>query len=369
MESTQDTELVVRPSRPEDRPGLLRLRREVYGDDVESGREAFFDWQYVRNPAGSGVVTIAEIDGEIVGELGALPTRFKLDQTETTAVMYVNFIVKPDLRGRGFGPAVDRVQRKQELDRDLWLMLGFVRLSNAPQLKVQTRKLGRVPFVAPAMLYRIIRPREVCRAAMGNSPLSRALGALAAGPVTLWNTARRPRAGRRGVEIKELRQADESLDRLWERVSRHYRYSVMKDRAFLSWRWFGDPRGCYRVLGAYRGGDLVGLTVTRTARWETLRLGVILEVLVEPSEREAADALVAAALDTIGDGVDMVSCMLQAGGAPIEALRRAGFVRIPSRLNPHEYILLGEALDGRMDLGPLVARESWHVSWGDFDVF
>ena len=44
MESTQDTELVVRPSRPEDRPGLLRLRREVYGDDVESGREAFFDW-------------------------------------------------------------------------------------------------------------------------------------------------------------------------------------------------------------------------------------------------------------------------------------------------------------------------------------
>ena len=123
------------------------------------------------------------------------------------------------------------------------------------------------------------------------------------------------------------------------------------------------------MLGAYRGSDLVGLTVARTAEWRALRLGVILELLVEPSDREAADALVGAAVEAIGNGVDMVSCMLQAGGAPVEALRRAGFMRIPSRLNPHEYVLLGEALDGRRDLEPLVAPGSWHVSWGDFDVF
>jgi hypothetical protein len=369
MGTDRSPDFDMREARPEDRRGLLDLRRATYGEQVESGNEALFEWQYHRNPAGEALVTVVEMGGEIVGELGALPTRFLLDGSTSTALLYVNFIVRADLRGRGFGPRIDAVQRQRALDRDLWLMLGFVRLSNAPQLRVQTKKLGKVPLVVPEMYYRIERPAAVARAAMGSSGISSVLGALSAGPVALWNAAHRPCTARRGVEVKEMREADESVDRLWASVSRHYRYSVVKDRAFVSWRFFQDPRKSYRVLGAYRGGDLVGLAVARRARWEALRLGVLLELLVEPRERDAADALVGAALAGMGGDVDLVSCMLQARGAAGAALRRAGFVRLPSKVNPHEYLLIGEAMDGRMDLTPLVSAEDWRISWGDFDTF
>ena len=98
-------------------------------------------------------------------------------------------------------------------------------------------------------------------------------------------------------------------------------------------------------------------------------MGVILDLLASPLDGEISQALVAAALEAVGDDVDMVSCMLRARGAPVSALRQAGFVRLPARLNPAEYVLVGEALDGRMDLDSMRARERWHVSWGDFDVF
>lgn len=369
MGSGEYQDSVVRALRPEDRARVLTLRKAAEGDLVESGREDYFDWQYFRNPAGHGVVTLVEVAGEVVGELGALPTEFKLDTQTTTAAMYVNFIVRPDLRGRGLGPDLDRLQREQELARDLWLMLGFIRLSNPPQVRVQMEKLKRIPFVTPRMYYRILRPGRVARRALRNPSLAVVAGSVARGPLALWNLVLRPRSRDPSLQVRSLAEPEPSLDDLWARVSSHYRYAVIKDCKFLAWRYFEDPRQCYRILGAYRGSDLAGLAVMRVAEWERLRVGVILDLLVEPGDRKTAACLVGAALDAIGEGVDFVSCMLQARGAAGRALSRAGFVQLPSSVNPHEYLLIGQALDGRMDLTPLTSSKDWYVSWGDFDVF
>jgi len=66
---------------------------------------------------------------------------------------------------------------------------------------------------------------------------------------------------------------------------------VIRDAAYLNWRFFDNPRFSYRVLAVRREGRLVGYAVFRKADSPLADSGLIMDWLVEEDDLETAELL------------------------------------------------------------------------------
>jgi len=98
------------------------------------------------------------------------------------------------------------------------------------------------------------------------------------------------RAGRMlGGVVDEVGSTDERFDRLWERQRRHYPFAVIRDAAFLRWRFLGHPEKDYSIY-TYRARltrELRGFAVI-AYDGETARL---VDILMPPGQRQIVDFL------------------------------------------------------------------------------
>ena len=93
------------------------------------------------------------------------------------------------------------------------------------------------------------------------------------------------------VEIRRIQDGDRpAYDELWDRVSNGYTISVVRDQAFLKWRFLQCPSKRCRILQATRRGALTGYLVFR-----------IVDVLTDRHDGETMRSLFLHAVRVIPD--------------------------------------------------------------------
>ncbi|MCP5195257.1 MAG: GNAT family N-acetyltransferase [Gammaproteobacteria bacterium] len=153
------------------------------------------------------------------------------------------------------------------------------------------------------------------------------------------------------IYTRPLTWDDPRLDRLWARLAPGFGLALIRDRAFLTWRYATNPFHTYDLLGFQVAGWLLGWAVVR---WAEDRLRVI-DLLVprrclEPALR-ALDHLAA-----VG-GVDDVEIWLPSSW-------RAA---ISGRLEPTE-VVVGNMI-WRLPIPTTEVRETLYYTMGDLDIF
>jgi hypothetical protein len=58
---------------------LCRLISDIFGRNWD---DQVLEWKYRRNPAGKALSAVAEKDGKVIGQTGAIPARFFVDGNE-----------------------------------------------------------------------------------------------------------------------------------------------------------------------------------------------------------------------------------------------------------------------------------------------
>jgi len=105
---------------------------------------------------------------------------------------------------------------------------------------------------------------------------------------------RRPRStSARQLTLITAHSFDERADRLWELTRDAFEFSVVRDSAYLNWRYCDPRAGIYRVRIAVDGGELAGFVVTTTIDGQTR----IVDLFAMPGDEEALRALIEDALD------------------------------------------------------------------------
>ena len=85
---------------------------------------------------------------------------------------------------------------------------------------------------------------------------------------------------------------------------------VVRDRAYLDWRFFRRPDATYTMLAATRGADLLGYLVLRRALRDGMPWGYLVDFLVDPESPAVWPMLVREALARFrADGVALVGCL------------------------------------------------------------
>jgi hypothetical protein len=109
--------------------------------------------------------------------------------------------------------------------------------------------------------------------------------------------------------------------------------------------------------------------VLRLLQLRGARLGFVVELLVDPAAPRAGRALLrSAARYTRAAGGVALSALLPAGGPVRDALRRAGFVRVPEPLHPQVIRLSARGFGRHAGSAALADPSAWLLSWADTDV-
>jgi hypothetical protein len=186
-------------------------------------------------------------------------------------------------------------------------------------------------------------------------------------------TVLRPRGvavARWGLSLQEEGGFDERFDDFWAKVAPKIALGTVRDRAFLSWRFQGSQFRHYTILTARCGEEIAGYAVLRETELQGLRLGLIVDLLVEPGERgDAAGAgLVREATRRFqAAGLALAGSLALPHTQEYRVLRRNGYVVCPDRFSPQPFQLIVRPHDPSLPMDYLNTPTNWFITIADHD--
>lgn len=347
---------VVRYERT-DRPQVHEFLKAVQPARDSDRLIGQWHWKYDDNPfnpESRPYIVMLKEDERIVGVMADLPARVWVRGRISHWVCSCDLAIDTEYRGRGLSRSIIR---RHMADHDMafaWMNVASKRAA-APltgSRSVPIRPLVRLLDVGPAV------QGLSGRASLG--AVGRVLTRVTRTLVRLPAPA--PVAG---VTISARATVDDRFDALWRRASAEGPVMIVRDRAYLDWRFLRRPDATYTILTATRGDDVLGYLVLRRVVRYGMPWGYLVDFLVERESPSIWSMLVREALARFREeGVALVGCLANRPSYR-RPLLRLGF--LPWRWGPQGYFHARvDAPDERLH----VARdtEQWLVTMGDGDV-
>ena len=339
-----------RAVRPDDVPALVRLFAEVFGHVISPDH---YRWKVLTRPSPVEAVGIAVDDADRpVFHIAGIPCQCNLAGAQRWVMVAVDAMTAPPFRRRGL------LSRYSVELFERWQAAGVALVLGLPNRNwgSRARALGWQPLGPLSALVLPLRPERI---------LARKLRVPALDRVTIvgqvWRgLAARPASRDARVQVHPVTGAGDEFDALWLRAGSSVARSLVRDRAWVEWRYLTAPGTEYRVLLATRDGVPVGYAA---CGFRDPHTATIADVFTAPGDTDAFRALVAAVIrDATDRGADLIRALAAEASWPHRALRAAGFLRTRHALGV-EYVQLDRSLT-RADIG---AIGDWYLVGGDFD--
>jgi GNAT superfamily N-acetyltransferase len=265
-----------------DLPGIGRFLPEL-GDELFPERfpdrtiEEFYHWKYFENPHGQAV-TASAVEGErVVATVAAVPKRLWCRQESLTVYELGDFLTASDQRGKGLFSRLITMVCEETARRGASFV--YVR-PNDVSFPILSRHLS---FTEPNRMHtrRLTFPsRVISRRTRIPARFLRPVDAFVLGKALSANVE--------GVSVQPINGFDNEADGLWERIRGNYEFALVRDSAYLNWRYSQCPTP-YQLWEAKRNGQVAGFAVT----YVSSRTGVayVLDLVTASDDRQAALAL------------------------------------------------------------------------------
>ncbi|MBI4333585.1 MAG: GNAT family N-acetyltransferase [Chloroflexi bacterium] len=356
----QTTKLVpaVREYQPSDKPGVFALKKVVDGMTFD---EELWRWKFETGPVRSARIFVVDGAGQVVGLRAFIIERLKAAGETFLAGLGVEVMVHPEFRRYGIAAAMASEGFELMEKKGVPVLLGF---PNEVAYKVYSRT--RPNWGPVCIIPLLVKPISIPRICRHYSPLLRPFLNLGARIVwALFARERRPRPG--DLTIERASSFGDDFDTLWQEASGAYTIGLVRDRAFLSWR-FSRPGEKYTVLTARRQGKLAGYIVLKNDEMFNLRLGLIVDMLTL-SEGDIAPGLVAAALAHFREQqLDAIGCLMLRHVNYFRALQKAGFLALPNKFSPKRFYFGVQVKPATLQPEIVYDHRNWFLTFADIDI-
>lgn len=225
------------------RPQVLALFSDV------PFKGAIWEYQFLNNPGATlhgFQPVVAEDGGRVVGFNGVVPVSIVWNGKPIEALWSCDFKVSAELRGQGVGRLI-----KEDLAKKSPVLMAF---GISPVASMVLQRMGWHANQDVHFLKKIRRPRSLRDVALTVFQfLSAALN---------WSYG----GGRLTTLRKERLPGNGEIDDLWIKVQAGYNKVVMRNGAYMDWRYQQNPFGTYRFIEV-RGenGQLEAIGVVRAS--------------------------------------------------------------------------------------------------------
>jgi len=183
------------------------------------------------------------------------------------------------------------------------------------------------------------------------------------------STARKPASVQGDLRVARVDRFDNRFDLFWLRIRNDYPNMIVRDAAYLNWRYVDAPGNRYEriVIENKSSGMIEGLAVLGLSLWKDRVRGRICE-LVTPrrGNRHAAHTLISTSLKWMrAQNVDLTDIWMLPHAHLRFALRQHGFIPRQAGCGGLQMSLLAAGSD--LNLGGWDRPDNWFLSLGDSD--
>jgi GNAT superfamily N-acetyltransferase len=311
----------VRQAHPGDKPQVMALLGAAFPGQQPD--PTLWDWITAH---GFDYYLVADAGDYLAGQYMLVPVRLNHKGSEGLGLLSVHTATHPDHRGEGIMTML--AQRLYALGDDQnAVVFGFPNSQSAP---IFYRRLGWQRMRLP-----------------------------------VWVRPVGPLLGRVGsAAVEEFDTFDTWADDMWRSCSSDARTTVVRDRAYLNWRFVDCPR-TYVRLRVRRGHETTAFAVVTLASLRGARAVWVMEAMNQPGAESDLRTVIRAAIGRVKRRAVLVAALCAPRAPERSLLAGLGFAPVPQRLTaPLSFGVRGPAgTDDRPDL----TLPSWRLTGADLD--
>jgi len=316
----------IRPYRDGDEEGIFKLL-EVAFPSIRYDKQQwlrFRHWIDKDNPAGTGMIWLAEHDGKIIGHSSIIPVVMKVGTEVVTGFQSIGTMTHPSYRRQGIYETLAK-KVYSEAERT-GIHIGY-RFPNENSYPIAIKKLDwfDIGHIRPTI--RIYDVESTVRRRIKNRFVAR-LFILGARAWLQLISRQKKTCLINGLTITQIPSFDERINEFWPRVSSQAQIMVVRNKDYLNWRYVAVPDVNYLIYIAEEAGQICGYLVLRCLQQNELKTGIIFDILAQ--SEEIAQCLISKAVERCEqERVDFINGSMIANKIYLKALRRNSFIAIP----------------------------------------
>lgn len=334
------SDLLIRTYRPGDEVSLVAGYNRVFGlqRSLAHWQWKFRDAPIGDNPIGRIQIVVAEDPEEgIVGTYTSLPVRIRMEGEDLLAAQGLDMWVLPEFRRRAPRPGLFVHLGWKHYETYGGTAPGQVRFHYGwpiPNWRIGQKYLRYENIRDWDFLFRQVPPEGLPERAV---------------PAEL--------------EVRAVARFDAGADALWQRLRDATGLAIVRDRAYLNWRYASAPDRSYRLFECReRGSDaLRGLCVFTQSDFLFPSSAFVVDWLCPADDHDATVALLAA----VERATNEARCGVLATLFPQMDPRFLLFQRLGFQVYGTSYFLVVIPFDSH---GTLFYREQWYHTAGDSDL-
>jgi hypothetical protein len=352
-----DHKVVTRALEKRDFHSLTDFFKVIF--DVERD-ESYWDWKYFQNPYGEHISYVALDGDKVVGEVGAIPVKVKFGKESFMACHHCDFAVLPDYRKGGTFLKLLKLTIEGGTQRNLLFTYAF---STPVAFKVATKLSKFRPVCSVKRWVLILNPAPYLTKKLRIPLLAKVVGHLCQRFVNLrLRKHYRPQRD----NIIEIHQFDDRFDHFWKERKGDYGIMVVRDSTYLNWRYTSNPVNKYKVFSYIAHGYVKGFIVL-TATVDEVYRGIIMDIMVDPTDKIVLDSLLTAAMDYFyREKTDAIMLWLPENNPLVREIEKWGFIRRDTPHNLSVHVL--NHPDNWVNYDEyLKDHKNWYFTLGDSD--
>lgn len=310
---------------------------------------ASWEWKFIKNPKQEQpFILVYEEENQLLGHISLWVTDAYLNGKQKRVGLRVDTMVDPEARGKGIYKKLnDSLIEEAKLD-GIDYLYGFP----APKAKELFLRYTGASHLTDMPRWMLIQ-KPLSLLASKFSPLS-----ILKPMDRLIGKFRSTNLNTKGYEIKNIHRCDEAFDHLAERSKSIAQGLVVRDAAYLNYRYFDHPEHHYTMIGVYKDGLLRGYVVTRQQSG-SFNNGMLVDWLAE--DEKLWPVLLAAARKELKE-VDVIQSWALLHSEAATTLKKEGFLHKDSPMP-----LVGKAIDPAFTT--MDHADQWFITPGDVDSY
>ncbi|MFM1876619.1 MAG: hypothetical protein RL266_2356 [Bacteroidota bacterium] len=351
---------------PEQRAQLLEEIRniltEVGAHNVEIYNKTYWDWQYKQLPTGKSYVYAAWDDDKIIGYYHVPVYKCVINGEEKLIGNIQDVAVNPNYRGVGLFRKLAEFANEDLDITDVDLIYTF------PNDKSIRTFLKYNKFSTVSAVPTYLRPIDsggILASKIKLLGLEKVAGWFADGFVNLFSK----NVTLHEAEIEVISKITDEVESVFSEYSKSFKNHLIRDKAWLDWRYLKSVRGKHHVLGVRETGKLTAVLVLK----EDEMLGNPALLILDFAHLNGKETDLLYLIDQVRkkkvlSRVKSNLLFISAITPLLPSLKQIGFYQIPEKINPRVLNLLART-SSNLDENPLLQEQNWLLTLGDWDVF
>lgn len=292
----------IRQYKPGDEKQILEMDWLLFPDPWNKRNLENWRWKHKgNNPAGDAIIYVMEHEAMIIAHFAVVPYRIRAFGRDVLASHSIGSMVLPEYQGKGLIKFVADKLFKEAQEKNIAFSYGF---PNNLAYDLHKRFFG---YDDISQIYTLEKKTTPLVSKKDNT----VSGKFRFAPITRFNN---------------------SSDQLWDASKDTYPISVIRDKAFLNWRYMERPDQKYYGFGAYEGDELTGYAILKLYQDAEILKGHIIDVFSLPDRRDIVLFLIEKSEEFFIDNkTDIESSWVMGSGLYEGILRDKGFKPVRPR--------------------------------------